>query len=105
MLPQCRAWNYFEKCALATPYNATAADIAYGDVLMSQWQNMTQFHSIPASSGMLPVNSVPGFPGNYNVVIQNNTAPSMVENYGAARCAALTAAPIFLGQQKFWCTN
>ena len=58
----------------------------------------------PESLGLLPVNSAAGFPGNYNLVLQNNSFPVMIENFGAGRCAALSGAPFNFGQ-AFWYSN
>ena len=54
--------------------------------------------------GMAEITSVYEFPNNYRVVLQNNSSPVMVENFGAARCATLASAPLFL-DQRFWCAN
>ena len=53
---------------------------------------------------MAEITSVYEFPNNYRVVLQNNSSPVMVENFGAARCATLASAPLFL-DQRFWCAN
>ena len=53
---------------------------------------------------MQPVNAVAGFPQVYNVVVQNNSAPTTVASFAADRCAALAAPPLSL-DQRFWCFN
>lgn len=100
------AWDYFSSCTYTLPvYQPTSGDILLGQSLMQQWQNLTVFHNLDAfGESMLPVDSVPGFPSAYNMVVQNGTGPAMVLSYAADRCATLAASPLSLNQ-SFWVTN
>jgi carboxylesterase type B len=101
-----QAWNFWEVCSFtAPPYIPSEGDIAMGQSLLQQWHNLTIYHNLDAfAPSILPVNSAPVFPQNINVIIQNNTVPSMELNYGQLRCDTLAAAPLNLNQ-SFWMCN
>jgi carboxylesterase type B len=100
------SWAFFETCTFSAPrYRPTDDDIAMGQSLLSQWLELAYNHTLRSfEPNILPVNAISDFPTNYNVILQNNTQPTVIRSYGKHNCAVLSAYPLHLNT-SFWLVN
>ena len=81
------------------PYTPCPADSRWGDVMRTQWVNLTRDGRL---TGFLPVATRDGT-GDFRVGLQTAAAGTeMVRNYAKQRCAALSSIGL---DKRFWLTN